>query len=78
MRPPSSKPASAAELRISVCCAGVGWAERTASKRGPHQLMPFETVLRINLIGTFNVLRFAAAAMNEQRAARGAASAASA
>jgi 3-hydroxyacyl-CoA dehydrogenase / 3-hydroxy-2-methylbutyryl-CoA dehydrogenase len=52
-------------LRISVCCAGIGWAERTASKRGPHQLMPFETVLRVNLIGTFNVLRFAAAAMNE-------------
>ncbi len=51
-------------LRVSVCCAGVGWAERTASKRGPHQLVPFETVLRINLIGTFNVLRFAAAAMN--------------
>jgi len=51
-------------LRISVSCAGVGWAERTASKRGPHQLLPFETVLRINLIGTFNVLRFAAAAMN--------------
>ena len=51
-------------LRVSVCCAGVGWAERTASKRGPHQLMPFETVIRINLIGTFNVLRFAAAAMN--------------
>jgi len=50
-------------LRISVCCAGVGWAERTASKRGPHQLQPFETVLRINLIGTFNVLRLAAAAM---------------
>ncbi len=52
-------------LRISVCCAGVGWAERTVSKRGPHQLLPFETVLRVNLIGTFNVLRFAAAAMNE-------------
>jgi 3-hydroxyacyl-CoA dehydrogenase/3-hydroxy-2-methylbutyryl-CoA dehydrogenase len=51
-------------LRVSVCCAGVGWAERTASKRGPHQLQPFETVLRINLIGTFNVLRFSAAAMN--------------
>ena len=48
------------ELRISVCCAGVGWAERTASKRGPHQLLPFETVLRINLIGTFNVLRLGA------------------
>jgi 3-hydroxyacyl-CoA dehydrogenase/3-hydroxy-2-methylbutyryl-CoA dehydrogenase len=53
------------ELRVSVCCAGVGWAERTTSKRGPHQLMPFETVLRVNLIGTFNVLRFAATAMNE-------------
>jgi 3-hydroxyacyl-CoA dehydrogenase / 3-hydroxy-2-methylbutyryl-CoA dehydrogenase len=52
-------------LRVSVCCAGVGWAERTASKRGPHQLQPFETVIRINLIGTFNVLRFAAAAMND-------------
>ena len=51
-------------LRVSVCCAGVGWAERTASKRGPHQLQPFETVIRINLIGTFNILRFAAAAMN--------------
>jgi NAD(P)-dependent dehydrogenase (short-subunit alcohol dehydrogenase family) len=50
-------------LRISVSCAGVGWAEKTAGKRGPHQLVPFETVVRINLIGTFNVLRFAAAAM---------------
>jgi 3-hydroxyacyl-CoA dehydrogenase/3-hydroxy-2-methylbutyryl-CoA dehydrogenase len=62
---------SAGGLRVSVCCAGVGWAERTASKRGPHQLMPFETVLRINLIGTFNVLRFAAAAMNDLEPADG-------
>jgi NAD(P)-dependent dehydrogenase (short-subunit alcohol dehydrogenase family) len=52
-------------LRISVTCAGVGWAEKTAGKRGPHQLQPFETVVGINLIGTFNVLRFAAAAMLE-------------
>jgi NAD(P)-dependent dehydrogenase (short-subunit alcohol dehydrogenase family) len=50
-------------LRISVCCAGIGWAERVASNRGPHQLQPFETVIRVNLIGTFNVLRLAAAAM---------------
>jgi NAD(P)-dependent dehydrogenase (short-subunit alcohol dehydrogenase family) len=59
--------AAAAEggLRISVACAGVGWAEKVAGKRGPHQLMPFETVVRINLVGTFNVLRFAAAAMLE-------------
>jgi 3-hydroxyacyl-CoA dehydrogenase / 3-hydroxy-2-methylbutyryl-CoA dehydrogenase len=50
-------------LRISVCCAGIGWGERTAGKRGPHSLRPFETVIRVNLIGTFNVLRLAAAAM---------------
>jgi NAD(P)-dependent dehydrogenase (short-subunit alcohol dehydrogenase family) len=58
-------------LRISICCAGIGWAERTASKRGPHQLAPFETVISVNLIGTFNVLRLAAAAMlaNEPTAA---------
>ena len=40
------RPQSRDGLRISVCCAGIGWAERTASKRGPHQLTPFETVLR--------------------------------
>ncbi|MBV9213766.1 MAG: 3-hydroxyacyl-CoA dehydrogenase [Actinobacteria bacterium] len=51
------------ELRFTVNCAGVGWAERTVGREGPHQLQPFETVLRINLIGTFNVLRFGAAAM---------------
>jgi NAD(P)-dependent dehydrogenase (short-subunit alcohol dehydrogenase family) len=50
-------------LRISVCCAGIGWAEKVASKRGPHQLEPFEAVIRVNLIGTFNVLRLAADAM---------------
>ena len=50
-------------LRINVCCAGVGWAEKLAGKRGPHQLQPFETVIAINLVGTFNVLRHAAAAM---------------
>jgi len=50
-------------LRIAVCCAGTGWAQKLAGSRGPHPLMPFETILQINLIGTFNVLRFAAAAM---------------
>ncbi|NLT05228.1 MAG: SDR family NAD(P)-dependent oxidoreductase [Solirubrobacterales bacterium] len=50
-------------LRLAVGCAGVGWPEKVASKRGPHQLLPFETVVRINLIGTFNLLRLAAAAM---------------
>jgi NAD(P)-dependent dehydrogenase (short-subunit alcohol dehydrogenase family) len=53
------------ELRFVVNCAGVGWAERTVGKEGPAQLQPFETVVRINLIGSFNVLRLGAAAMNE-------------
>jgi NAD(P)-dependent dehydrogenase (short-subunit alcohol dehydrogenase family) len=50
-------------LRISMHCAGVGWAERTVTSRGAHALQPFETVIAINLIGTFNALRLAAAAM---------------
>ena len=54
---------AAGGLRISVCCAGIGWAEKTAGKRGPHAFDPFEAVVRVNLIGTFNVLRLAAAAM---------------
>jgi 3-hydroxyacyl-CoA dehydrogenase/3-hydroxy-2-methylbutyryl-CoA dehydrogenase len=54
-------------LRVSVCCAGIGWAEKVAGKRGAHQLQPFETVIRVNLIGTFNVMRLAAAAMLESR-----------
>jgi 3-hydroxyacyl-CoA dehydrogenase / 3-hydroxy-2-methylbutyryl-CoA dehydrogenase len=52
-------------LRISICCAGIGWAERTASKRGPHDLEIFSNVVKVNLIGTFNLLRLAAAAMSE-------------
>jgi 3-hydroxyacyl-CoA dehydrogenase / 3-hydroxy-2-methylbutyryl-CoA dehydrogenase len=52
-------------LRISVCCAGIGWAERVAHKGGPHNLEFFSNVVKVNLIGTFNVLRFAAAAMSE-------------
>jgi NAD(P)-dependent dehydrogenase (short-subunit alcohol dehydrogenase family) len=51
------------DLRISVCCAGVGWAEKVAGKRGPHQFEPFRITVTVNLIGTFNVLRLAAAAM---------------
>jgi NAD(P)-dependent dehydrogenase (short-subunit alcohol dehydrogenase family) len=50
-------------LRICVCCAGTGMAHKVAGSRGPHPLEPFATILAINLIGTFNVLRFAATAM---------------
>jgi 3-hydroxyacyl-CoA dehydrogenase/3-hydroxy-2-methylbutyryl-CoA dehydrogenase len=51
-------------LRISVCCAGIGWAQRTSSKRGPHDLDAFGNVIKVNLIGSFNVLRLAATAMS--------------
>jgi NAD(P)-dependent dehydrogenase (short-subunit alcohol dehydrogenase family) len=56
-------------LRISVCCAGIGHGERVAGRRGAHELDPFQKVIAVNLIGTFNVLRLASAAMlgNEPR-----------
>jgi NAD(P)-dependent dehydrogenase (short-subunit alcohol dehydrogenase family) len=54
---------AAGALRISVCCAGTGWAEKTVGRGGPHAFEPFQTLVTVNLIGTFNVLRLAAAAM---------------
>jgi NAD(P)-dependent dehydrogenase (short-subunit alcohol dehydrogenase family) len=53
-------------LHIAVNCAGIGWAQRTVDKNGPHDLGVFETVIRVNLIGTFNVIRLAAAQMVAQ------------
>jgi NAD(P)-dependent dehydrogenase (short-subunit alcohol dehydrogenase family) len=50
-------------LRIALCCAGTGWAQKVAGSKGPHPLLPFETIISINLIGTFNALRFASFAM---------------
>ena len=68
----SAAVAAAAEadggLRISVCCAGVGWAERVAHRGGPHNLEMFSKVISINLIGTFNMLSQAAAAMSGNEA----------
>ncbi|MDX2163612.1 MAG: 3-hydroxyacyl-CoA dehydrogenase [bacterium] len=51
-------------LHIDVNCAGIGMALRTTSKNGAHPLDVFETVIRINLIGTFNVIRLCALAMS--------------
>src|ERR687894_3259839 len=51
-------------LRFVVSCAGIGWAERVVGRDGPAKLQPFETVVRVNLIGTFNVLRYGAAAIS--------------
>jgi NAD(P)-dependent dehydrogenase (short-subunit alcohol dehydrogenase family) len=54
---------SSAPLRVVVNCAGVGWAGRIVGKQGPHDLELFRTVVEVNLIGTFNVIRLAAAAI---------------
>jgi NAD(P)-dependent dehydrogenase (short-subunit alcohol dehydrogenase family) len=51
-------------LRIAVNCAGIGWAQRTLGRDGAaHDLAPFVRTVTVNLVGTFNVLRLAAAAM---------------
>ena len=50
-------------LRVVVNCAGVGTPGRVIGKRGVLPLEAFQTVIDINLVGTFNVLRLAAAAM---------------
>ncbi len=50
-------------LRVAVNCAGLGWASRVLTREGPHDLELFRTVIGVNLIGTFNVLRLAAEAM---------------
>lgn len=51
------------DLRIVVNCAGVGTPGRVVGRKGPMELESFRNVIDINLIGTFNVLRLAAAAM---------------
>ena len=51
------------ELRLVVSCAGIGWAQRTVGRDGAAPVEPFEQVVRVNLIGTYNVLRLAGAAM---------------
>jgi NAD(P)-dependent dehydrogenase (short-subunit alcohol dehydrogenase family) len=49
--------------RILVNCAGIGTAKRIVGKEGPMPLADYERIIRVNLIGTFNVMRLAAAAM---------------
>ena len=49
--------------RILVNCAGVGPAKRIVGRDGPMPLADFEKVIAINLIGTFNLMRLAAADM---------------
>ena len=52
-------------VRILVNCAGIGTAGRIVGRDGPLKLEAFERVVRVNLIGSFNMLRLAAAEMAE-------------
>ncbi|CAN5206106.1 3-hydroxyacyl-CoA dehydrogenase [soil metagenome] len=52
-------------LRVVVNCAGTGIAVKTIGKKGPFPLADFQRIIDINLVGTFNVIRLAAAAMSE-------------
>jgi NAD(P)-dependent dehydrogenase (short-subunit alcohol dehydrogenase family) len=52
-------------LRVLVNCAGVGWGARIVDRNAqPHDLALFRQILDINLVGTFNMMRLAAAAMS--------------
>ena len=53
------------ELRLVVGCAGIGLAERVLGRKGPAGFEAFEKVVRVNLVGMYNVLRLGAAAMAE-------------
>jgi NAD(P)-dependent dehydrogenase (short-subunit alcohol dehydrogenase family) len=52
----------------AINCAGIAPGERVVGRNGPHALASFERAVRINLVGTFNVIRLAAAKMTVQPA----------
>ncbi len=56
-------------LHGAINCAGIGLAEKVLGKAGPHALDSFARVIDVNLIGTFNVIRLAAAVMAQQQPA---------
>ena len=51
----------------AVNCAGIAPGERVVGKTGPHALASFERAIRINLVGTFNVIRLVAHRMSTQQ-----------
>jgi len=57
-----------APLRVAVSCAGIAPAARTLGRQGPHALDLFRRVIDINLVGSFNLARLAAAVMAQQPA----------
>jgi NAD(P)-dependent dehydrogenase (short-subunit alcohol dehydrogenase family) len=54
-------------LHVVINCAGIGVAEKVLGKNGPGSLASFSKVILVNLIGTYNVMHLAAAAMAENQ-----------
>lgn len=52
-------------VRVLVNCAGIGVPQRVVGRDGPHPLAVFEKVIKVNLVGSFNMLRLAAAQMSQ-------------
>jgi len=52
-------------LHVLINCAGIGIGEKILGKEGPHRLESFVRTIQINLVGTFNMTRLAAQAMNQ-------------
>ena len=57
--------------RILVNCAGIGVAKRVMGEDGPHPLGDFERVIRVNLVGSFNMIRLVAASLVKAPAVEG-------
>lgn len=58
--------ATSGRLRGVINCAGIAIGQRVLGREGPHDLGAFNRVLQVNLVGSFNVIRLAAAAMSAQ------------
>jgi NAD(P)-dependent dehydrogenase (short-subunit alcohol dehydrogenase family) len=54
-------------VHVLINCAGIAVIEKVLGKAGPHSLESFQRVINVNLIGTFNAIRLAAAAMAENK-----------
>ncbi len=59
------------EISGLINCAGIPGAERVVGKEGPHRLATFERALRVNLLGTFNMIRLCADKMQHNAAGNG-------
>ncbi|WP_420567370.1 SDR family NAD(P)-dependent oxidoreductase [Thalassovita sp.] len=55
--------AAMGKVNTAINCAGIGTAEKTLGRDGPHSLEHYQRILNVNLVGSFNVARLAAAAM---------------